>query len=943
MKRHLFFVLAALLLASTARADDLFRYKEWTVTSAGALNCSGTPTLTVRGNANIMDRREEFEALTSGLAAVIAQSCPALREVVLEAGRTRRLVTLPRTAPSTANAPAGGSSAPPAPPPPAPAAAPARPAPSPAVAPPPAAVPMPAARGTAAPATAPPPVETPRSRGAAAPAPPLNVPLTGTWIGIYQVYPSYVQMTLRIASEPAAGGDTAAEMRVEGLEGKDAPHMGVTPATVRYQPDSRVLVISGANDGARRTVLSGLSFRAVYDADRRLFAGYRVNASSDASPYFMLVRQGQEDKVFDRIKDMPNVVGGRRDGGGAPRFGSMGGDAPSTDALRKWASQIYKEYPDIDPYRTESGSLYRMSRNLFRDEFFKPFFGKTYDELGGSDMAKVNGRLEEMPAPRANFPEDRANAAARPLARGFWMNVGTYATPDIMLSVIALRSISAWMNQTTRRLPDLPPGSSAFDTLTAIDAENGGVLATLWPSEREAFSSAVNAQRARLAEPVLTLNIDRITGAATGFDSIPQLQQTMAALRQTAVTPQAATRGGGRGTAPATSLTAGRSVGANDGSVSSLASMVSEPVRQQLAARVDSRIGSLVDAEARRDAASIASIPAGAAGLESGTQWFGRMNTKYASFRTAPAVVAMFDQFTQARSTLYAQASPALIAQISTLTSADQINGLLNRYVGAPVDRSAPSAQPIFNAAQQRRVELERIAADNTRRAAEETARRAEAARVAAERAWPRSKPLDSEFVHITAADALPKPNATPLQRANEAVVAILTSDGGTGSAFLITKDGLAITNHHVIEGNVTIRARFASGEERPVRVWRADAVNDFALIQINCNPSCYTAYVTAEPLPGPGTDVYVIGTPKGIAFSNSISKGIVSGLRRRGGKIDIQTDAAINPGNSGGPMIEAVSGRVIGIVTSKRVDAENLGFAGSILDAIRTLGVVID
>jgi hypothetical protein len=155
------------------------------------------------------------------------------------------------------------------------------------------------------------------------------VSLAGTWIGLYQVYPSYVQMTLTISAEPAAGSDAAAQIRIEGLEGKNAPQMGVGTGTVHYQPDVRALDITATGGPLAR-----LRFHAVYDAERRVFAGYRVGASSDASPYFLLVRQGRDEKYFDRIKDMPN--------GAVPRpRASLGlGSAPSDDVLRNWASQI---------------------------------------------------------------------------------------------------------------------------------------------------------------------------------------------------------------------------------------------------------------------------------------------------------------------------------------------------------------------------------------------------------------------------------------------------------------------------------------------------------------------------------------------------------------------------------------------------------------------------
>ncbi|MCB1018922.1 MAG: serine protease, partial [Acidobacteria bacterium] len=328
--------------------------------------------------------------------------------------------------------------------------------------------------------------------------------------------------------------------------------------------------------------------------------------------------------------------------------------------------------------------------------------------------------------------------------------------------------------------------------------------------------------------------------------------------------------------------------------------------------------------------------------LEAGGQWRKTMQTKYASFASAPAVTALFGQFGQARAAQFQQAAPDLKTQIAKLGSASEIQAVLSRYAGSPGDRELPASQPVFEAAKARQTELDRIAAENKRRAAEAAAEKARLAKEAAENAWRRHMAPPTQIIRIGLADMNPKPNATPIEQALAAVVAVMLPNGH-GSAFLITKDGLAITNNHVVAGETAMRARFPSGQEFAARVWRTDPTNDYALIQIDCPVDCYTSYLTGDPLPSPGTEIFVMGTPRDPKFSNSVTKGIVSGLRRNGAKTDIQTDAAMNGGNSGGPMVDAETGRVLGVVTWKRSDAEGLGFAGSVLDAMRTLGISLE
>jgi S1-C subfamily serine protease len=104
--------------------------------------------------------------------------------------------------------------------------------------------------------------------------------------------------------------------------------------------------------------------------------------------------------------------------------------------------------------------------------------------------------------------------------------------------------------------------------------------------------------------------------------------------------------------------------------------------------------------------------------------------------------------------------------------------------------------------------------------------------------------------------------------------------------------------------------------------------------------PICYASYPVA------GQDVVVLGSPRGLA--NTVTRGIISAVRKSAndlkesapvGSTLIQTDASVNPGNSGGPLVNK-NGEVLGIVTFKKVAAEGLNFAISIIDVLEGLGV---
>lgn len=235
-------------------------------------------------------------------------------------------------------------------------------------------------------------------------------------------------------------------------------------------------------------------------------------------------------------------------------------------------------------------------------------------------------------------------------------------------------------------------------------------------------------------------------------------------------------------------------------------------------------------------------------------------------------------------------------------------------------------------AAERRRQETE---AEERRQAAEQ-ARAAEEAAAAAR--WRRPSPLPGQLVQVEPSDQLTAPGTTVFEKARRAVVT-LYGDAGTGTGFIVSKDGLALTNQHVVDGSRTIRAIFSDGREAPVRVLRADPNADVALIQVLCTVDCYTAAI-ARHEPIVGTDIYVLGAPRGLGFS--LTGGIVSAIRLLDGITYLQTDAAANPGNSGGPMLDRQSGLVYGIVTFKRRDSEGLSFALAVQDAMRIVGLRI-
>lgn len=163
----------------------------------------------------------------------------------------------------------------------------------------------------------------------------------------------------------------------------------------------------------------------------------------------------------------------------------------------------------------------------------------------------------------------------------------------------------------------------------------------------------------------------------------------------------------------------------------------------------------------------------------------------------------------------------------------------------------------------------------------------------------------------------------------------------GGGSGFIVHSDGLVLTNKHVVfDEQAEYTVVLNDGSEHPAKVLSRDPVNDIAVLKIDAKKLPHLELASSRDIQL-GQTVIAIGNALGL-FTNSVSKGIISGLARSisaslgGGGPEsltenlrgvIQTDVAINQGNSGGPLVD-LEGHVIGINTAVIFGAQNIGFA---------------
>ncbi len=203
---------------------------------------------------------------------------------------------------------------------------------------------------------------------------------------------------------------------------------------------------------------------------------------------------------------------------------------------------------------------------------------------------------------------------------------------------------------------------------------------------------------------------------------------------------------------------------------------------------------------------------------------------------------------------------------------------------------------------------------------------------------------LNIQFIGAADLSDEKKSSLADLIESIQAGVVQITTSSGSASGFIISTDGLVITNEHVVSGESGVGVWLTNGRRYDAAVLDQDSTSDLALLKID-GVSLDPIAVGDSDRVRMGDEVLALGFPIAdtIGTNLTVTRGIISSTRIENGVRLLQTDASLNPGNSGGPLVN-LDGEVIGVNSSRIEETDsgrpvtNIGFAVSVSELQRRL-----
>ena len=511
--------------------------------------------------------------------------------------------------------------------------------------------------------------------------------MAGEWRGAYVVYPSFVQFTLNLSKE-GSGGSFEGTIRVEPLDSNQRSVFGVptgvTGITATWNANTGVLEIVPGPTAKRDLGGAGAYvLRGVYDPKTSAIGGQIGGIpNSRSTQSFVMSRPSNADKYF--FKRLKLATEDAR----SSRFRKN-----VQKEVLKWAERLIIEYPEEDFFRSSIERSADAGMPLFRDEYFKPAFKESFDLMSPSERTNVLISMSQIPPPRGNLPEERANGVARAMQEQFKPGA---ANPMIVNS-IAMRYVEGWMAHSKKGVRALDPSLDGLTTVLALEAVSDDFGYVFFPSEREDNTQVFIAVRSSIAAPALSDSVDQMLSSVAGLEGAREIAKVLGPVSQSALVPS------GTPTIP------------------QLFALVNDSQAQEQRMRLENKQQELLENQVQADVSTIPRFSQNLEGLRSNTDTYATMQNKYGEFSRRAEFWPLAAAIVEQRESLLTASEASLIAQIESASTSSEIANIVSANVSVPGDSSTDSGGRIIGRAEQKRSILlgeERVAAE--RRAAEE-------------------------------------------------------------------------------------------------------------------------------------------------------------------------------------------------------------------------------
>ena len=537
--------------------------------------------------------------------------------------------------------------------------------------------------------------------------------ITGSWRGVYLAYPQVTRLELEIGSKDGRSLEGIAAFQPVGDSQRSAlgQFQGRFRVTGVYESSSGTFALVPGEWLERPTRLARpLKMSGVLDRRAHQLAGTFDDASSN--PYFVLARPSAADQsVFEPIEEALERAGPER----SVKLGRLkiplNGGSADLDKVREWAERFASEFPEVDLRRTTVDRLAAMARNLFEDQHFSRYFGKTYDRMSPAERQNVLKAMRE----RQNGRDAMGPYAF--LSPAFSDPHGQFSPVDVTIGVLAQRALRNWYGDAIGRLGGLSAGAGVLGELAAYKAAQSSSISGLWPSELRAFETRVGQAGHRVALPALNAWADGIIQSASGRTGLAAL--TVAAQKLVAVTTTSARMPVRSRTSPPT--TRSRPESRAPVRQEQTPATLSEPeawfeyvtmedraaIQQRLRDKAESLLPALMTAERRQ----LDSLGTGAAALRAGVTWYGAFMSTYQPYQATTPVREVLDVVHARRKTDLAVGAKELLSQVASAQTAAAVDAIVSAHLGLPGDSQDPNGARVETAAREKARVLGAVAA----------------------------------------------------------------------------------------------------------------------------------------------------------------------------------------------------------------------------------------